>query len=133
MAENLPLTQLSIENGLKNLRVKISRHHLETILRHLVQNALESYADDDDHRVCMRIERQKKNLLFRIQDFGSGVREEDQIRIFDPFFTTRRRGIGTGMGLSLTQWLVEGYGGKIDFKSAPFEGTVVSIQLPLIK
>jgi two-component system, NtrC family, sensor kinase len=125
-----PFTQTTTKKGLKNHRIKISKHHLELVLRHLVQNAFESYEGEDELVVLINIELQNQDLLCQIQDFGSGVQVEDQSRIFDPFFTTRRRGIGTGMGLPLTQWLIEGYGGRIDLVSTPYEGTVVTILLP---
>jgi len=53
-------------------------------------------------------------------------------RVFEPFFTTKRVGEGTGLGLSVSYFLiVENHGGRIDVESSPGKGSVFIIHLPL--
>ncbi len=63
-------------------------------------------------------------------DNGSGISEEDAKRVFDPFFTTKGAGRGTGLGLFVSQSIINAHGGEISFRSATGEGSVFTIALP---
>ncbi len=66
-----------------------------------------------------------------VEDEGHGIPSEIQHSVFNPFFTTKKRGQGTGMGLSVTHGIVKRFGGKIEFDSKPGEGTVFREYLPM--
>ncbi len=61
-------------------------------------------------------------------DTGSGIRPEDANSIFTPFFTTKPG--GTGLGLAVTQKIIQAHGGEIRLESAPGKGTCVTVWLP---
>jgi two-component system, NtrC family, sensor kinase len=67
-----------------------------------------------------------------IADNGTGISPQDVPHIFEPFFTTKNHGAGIGLGLSIVHGIVQSHKGKIDLKSEPGKGTVISIILPLI-
>ncbi len=65
----------------------------------------------------------------RFQDTGSGIAPENLGQVFEPYFTTKE--VGIGLGLALTKQIVEGHGGRIELSSAPGEGTLARLRLPL--
>jgi signal transduction histidine kinase len=65
----------------------------------------------------------------RFTDNGPGVPANDKPRIFDPFFTTRDA--GTGLGLVMVRWVIEGHGGAIVECGTPGAGAAFDIFFPL--
>jgi two-component system NtrC family sensor kinase len=68
-----------------------------------------------------------------VVDTGPGISEEDLPRVFDPFFTTKEAGRGTGLGLSVSQRIIESFYGEIQITSGPNEGTRVRIRMPVLE
>lgn len=77
------------------------------------------------------------DLRFTIQDTGSGIPKEDQSRIFDAFKqgngTRSKQTSGTGLGLNISQRLIEMMGGNIELKSEVGKGALFTIHLNHIK
>ena len=69
--------------------------------------------------------------LLRVEDEGCGMDKATLSRAFEPFFTTRAMGRGTGLGLAIVHNMVTRFGGAIDVRTAPGEGTCFSVFLPL--
>jgi signal transduction histidine kinase len=64
-----------------------------------------------------------------VADEGRGMGREEQDRLFTPFAHTVPG--GTGLGLAIVYRIVEEHGGRIRVKSAPGEGTAITLSLPL--
>ncbi len=72
------------------------------------------------------------SVLIKIQDNGPGMDEDTKVRIFEPFFTTKSVGVGTGLGLYISYFIVvENHNGTITVESFPGKGTAFIIRLPL--
>ena len=69
-------------------------------------------------------------VCLSVTDTGSGMTPEIIARVFDPFYTTKPLGRGTGLGLSMIYGFAEQSGGGVDIRSAPGEGTTMSLYLP---
>jgi polar amino acid transport system substrate-binding protein len=54
-------------------------------------------------------------------------------RVTDPFFTTRRERGGTGLGLAVSDRIVNDHGGSMHFESMPGKGTTVRVTFPLVR
>ena len=77
-------------------------------------------------------------VSIQISDTGEGIKKEDLPYIFDPFFTTRSHMGGTGLGLSVSQGIIESHQGEIFCKSNHVEekeegssGTTFTVILPV--
>ncbi len=65
-----------------------------------------------------------------IRDDGIGIPPQHLAHIFEPFYTTKEAG-GSGLGLSISQNIVERHGGSIDLQSAMGQGTSITVVLPI--
>jgi signal transduction histidine kinase len=74
--------------------------------------------------------RGEHGIGVRITDSGPGIPKENVNRIFDPFFTTKGQGEGSGLGLSISQQIVERHDGEIRVDSQPGR-TSFEVLLPL--
>jgi signal transduction histidine kinase len=67
-----------------------------------------------------------------IEDNGPGMTEEVRKRVFEPFFTTKSVGIGTGLGLSVSYFIItENHRGTMAVESAPGQGACFIIRIPV--
>jgi signal transduction histidine kinase len=83
-------------------------------------------------RIILRTRREEAYGCIEIQDNGPGMDPQTQRRVFEPFFTTKAAGVGTGLGLSVSYFIVtEQHKGSIDVSSTPGEGTCFTVRLPL--
>jgi PAS domain S-box-containing protein len=77
-------------------------------------------------------ETEPNMLRIEIADNGPGMDEETQSKVFEPFFTTKPVGVGTGLGLSVSYFIItENHKGTIDVVSEVGKGTKFMVRLPL--
>jgi signal transduction histidine kinase len=76
-------------------------------------------------------------ILIAVKDNGVGIPPENMGKIFEPLFTTKAKGIG--LGLAVSQKLVEANGGRIEVESASSpqgeagKGSMFKVYLPAHK
>jgi len=68
-------------------------------------------------------------LEIRFRDTGVGIPPGDLKNLFIPFFTTKEK--GTGLGLPISQRIIENHGGTIEVRSQPGEGATFTVLLPI--
>lgn len=71
-------------------------------------------------------------VVVGVSDHGSGMTEDVRRHALDPFFTTKKRGLSTGLGLSLVHAAVSAVGGSVEIDSTPGLGTEVRLILPAV-
>jgi len=69
-------------------------------------------------------------VTIAVADTGSGMTPEIAAKAFEPFFTTKAVGHGTGLGLSQVFGFARQSGGQVAIRSAPGEGTTITLCLP---
>lgn len=67
-----------------------------------------------------------------VTDNGVGIAADRLALVFDPFYTTKDPGRGTGLGLAVSLTIIEAHGGRLTVESAPGQGTVFAMELPLV-
>ncbi len=79
----------------------------------------------------LRVGRDQGMVRVEIEDNGPGMDEATRRRVFEPFFTTKPPGSGTGLGLSVSYFIItENHGGAMSVESTRDVGTRFIIQLP---
>lgn len=146
--ECIDSTLLILNNRLKK-GITVERHYgdipeiegfagsLYQVFMNILNNALDALDEKDNTqeppKIAIATERQNNNsVVVRITDNGSGIPLEHQAKIFETFFTTKPRGVGTGMGLSISyQIVVEKHRGQLTCQSEVGSGTEFMIYLPI--
>ena len=109
------------------------------ILRNGAQAMQEETGDSKkkkNHCFILRIAHEKASNMIRIEieDNGPGMDEGICKHILEPFFTTKPAGEGTGLGLSVSYFIItENHGGTMNVSSKPGKGTVFFIRLPIAR
>jgi signal transduction histidine kinase len=108
---------------------------IEQVFLNLLKNAAQALREEGGRgtpRITLRTCREESMVRIEIEDNGPGMREEVRKRIFEPFFTTKDVGTGTGLGLSVSYFIIsENHHGTIEVESSPGNGAKFIIRLPL--
>jgi signal transduction histidine kinase len=106
---------IDVEAGLP--RARGFAGELNQIWSNLVDNALDAIPSGG--RVDVRAILERRQVVVRVVDNGSGIPADILGRIYDPFFTTKEVGHGTGLGLDIVRRLVVHNDGEIAVESRP--------------
>lgn len=107
---------------------------MNQVLTNLISNAIDAYQDVKRTRpfeVHIHITQNAQQVKVLIQDWGSGIPEDIQSQIFKPLFTTKSKEHGMGIGLSISQNIIqEDFAGSIHFRSQEGKGSLFTILIP---
>lgn len=107
--------------------VGINRQELQQVIINLLINAIQAMPEGGSLRLVTR--DMDGGAELQVIDSGPGLSEATRERLFRPFFTTKND--GNGLGLWISQGLVERYGGRIDAanRSDGQRGAVFTVRL----
>lgn len=109
-------------------RVYADPDKVEQVLTNLVENAAK-YGSPRSMRVTASVE--PGAVAIAVRDTGEGIPPDDLPRVFTKFFRRDHgRPTGTGLGLWISQGLVEAHGGQLTAVSVPGEGSTFRFTLP---
>ncbi|MCF6249032.1 MAG: ATP-binding protein, partial [Desulfobacula sp.] len=84
------------------------------------------------HCFKLKVYKEEKKVCVHMEDNGPGLDEEHKKRLFEPFYTTKPVGEGTGLGLSVSYFIiVDDHKGEMQVESSPGKGTTFIIKLPV--
>jgi signal transduction histidine kinase len=133
--------RLELAEGLPHPVAEVGR--LEQVVVNLGQNAV--HAMDGPGVITIRTLRPAApgadtaaptpaltpEVAIEVEDQGPGIPPDLVDRIFEPFFTTKGPGVGTGLGLAVSQQIALDHGGRIEVKSALGRGSRFRVILPV--
>jgi len=138
---------LVVEPKLKGLNIEFVRDfdakigefevdagYVHSALINILENAVDACTREKaqkSHKVIFGVRQDSKNIIFDVFDNGIGMDRETREKIFTPFFSSKREK-GTGLGLFISNKIIEQHGGRIEVQSTVGEGTRFSITIPKV-
>ncbi len=109
---------------------------IQQVILNILKNAAQAISHktyiNDKPIIKISIFQKHDMVIVKIEDNGPGMDEDVRKRIFEPFFTTKDVGIGTGLGLSVSYFIVtNNHGGTIEIESRKDKGSAFIIKLPI--
>jgi PAS domain S-box-containing protein len=122
------------ENGLPEVPCEAAK--IQQVLLNILRNGAQAMQTAGTERPCFVIraykEKTRPMVCLEIEDNGSGLGEAERKRVFEPFFTTKPVGVGTGLGLSVSYFIItKDHKGEMDVSSQPGRGATFIIRLPM--
>jgi len=97
-------------------------------------NAIEAMAVVTDRPRLLSVTtevHERKHVLIKVEDSGTGIDANNMGRIFDAYFTTKPDGMG--LGLRLCHSIVEAHGGRLWASAAIPHGSIFNVVLPTVE
>jgi len=114
-----------------DLRARVNAPLLEQALVNLVDNAIKY--SEANREVRVEAERLGPEVIIRVRDQGSGIKQEHLPRLFERFYRVdsgrSRASGGTGLGLAIVKHIAQAHLGKVTVQSAPGKGSIFSLHL----
>ena len=97
------------------------------VIINLIRNAIEAMSNFKEGKaISMSVDREGTNFVsLHIADCGCGIDQEDLEQIFVPFYSTKKK--GSGIGLSISQQIMQKQKGNITVRSSPGRGSVFTL------
>jgi signal transduction histidine kinase len=108
-----------------------NNNQLRQVLLNLMMNAGQAMADSPQKRVTVATVADGDFVKVLVKDTGPGIPPDVMQNLFKPFFTTKRRGLGTGLGLSVSRSIIEAHKGTLTAESQAGQGATFILRLPV--
>lgn len=148
IAADVCTASLQLANGMakqKDLNIHFDNHstdlvfaadakRMKQVLVNLLSNAIKFTPENGEIGLELSEDLDTDEVIFSVWDTGIGIAEEEKSRLFKPFVQLEtglsRRYNGTGLGLSLVNYIVSLHSGRVTVDSKPGEGSRFSVILP---
>ena len=112
--------------------IEIDPGFVHSALVNILENAIDACARDQskvEHRIDLEVRQQSDHIVFEVCDDGIGMDAETVSKLFTPFFSSKGRG-GTGLGLFISNKIIQQHDGEIRVTSTPGHGSRFTIDIP---
>jgi len=132
LKNQIRINQITVHTEIPELSISVNgnANQLQQVLVNVILNSIQAMGPGGLLYIKVS-EKSKEMARIEIKDNGPGIPEEAKARIFDPFFTTKSD--GTGLGLSVSNSIIEEHGGIISLDSEQGKGTIFYIDLPIVR
>jgi len=121
----------------KNLDSKIGEFeinagYVHSALLNILDNAVDACTKDTSkqkHTITLKVKQDNRHIIFDVADNGLGMDSDTSEKIFTPFFSLKGEK-GTGLGLFISNKIIDQHGGEIIVKSKLGQGTLFRIKIP---
>ncbi len=113
---------------------------IEQVLINLIKNSVQAILSSREKgetkggKIYVRVRTDGDFIRLEIEDNGPGMDIETKKKAMEPFFTTKEHGVGTGLGLFVSYFIItQKHKGSFIIETSPFQGTTIIIKLPIAK
>lgn len=126
------LETLSIDLQLGEIPVvALSESRMRTAFHNILNNAADAM-DETGGTVTISTGAEDDRIVVDIRDSGKGMTAEESVQCLDPFYTTKHFD-GSGLGLTIADYIIFSNGGTLSITSTPGEGTQVRIAMSTVR
>ena len=126
-------TRFDLDLSGEPLPVEANARRLEQVIVNLVLNSCQATdRPDAPITVSSSLDPAAGRAVIRVTDKGKGIAADDLAKIRDPFFTTKRAEGGMGLGLAVSDRIVQEHNGVLEFESIVGKGTMAVLSIPLL-
>ncbi|MEA2561709.1 MAG: two-component system, NtrC family, sensor histidine kinase HydH [Acidobacteriota bacterium] len=123
--------RVEVEDHSGGARVRVDPEQIGQLLLNLARNAMDAAEESGRKPVLeLSVSRHGPSVALSVRDNGVGIPPEERERVFELFYSTRKG--GTGLGLAIVDRIARAHGGRVKLESAVGEGTVVTVELPVV-
>jgi signal transduction histidine kinase len=111
---------------------EIDGGYVHSALMNILENAMDACTRDTakiDHKIVFGVRQDKKHVIFEVFDNGIGMDRATTEKMFTPFFSSKGRK-GTGLGLYISNKIIQQHGGQNQVKSTTGQSTLITIKIP---
>ncbi len=112
--------------------LEIDAGYIHSALINIIENAIDACTRDESkksHKIVFGVREHKNHIIFDVVDDGIGMDADTREKLFTPFFSSKGNK-GTGLGLFISNKIIEQHGGKIHVTSTPGQGSLFRIRIP---
>lgn len=104
---------------------------INQVIMNILINAIHALQSRPDSKIIIKTQIKDGSIILSIKDNGAGIKKEVLDKIFVPFFTTKHDGLGSGLGLFISNNIIKEHNGTISVTSELEKGTEFIITLPI--
>lgn len=121
-----------VYEGQEGYLVEVDKRRIAQVLTNLLTNAAR-YSPEAD-RIIIEVQADQNVVTVRVQDFGIGISDDDLAHVFACYYRSAQApSQGLGVGLYITNEIINKHKGSVDVASTIGEGSVFSFSLPLLQ
>lgn len=127
LSKKLNDKNIILVNNTENVRLEADTDKLKQVFINLIDNSIEAVNQNGLIEISSRRNNEDNSISILVKDNGSGI--DPELNIFEPFFTTKAS--GTGLGLSVSQKIIEQHNGAFNLVTSKKGETIFEIKLPI--